>query len=286
MAHVDYRIVAARAGSLQFASTRTVVPVVRTGDHFDRTGRTRLPSLLPSALSLESAAKSGRPGTTRRTRASLQGSRHSPQRRGQPHSGGARLRRGSGRPLGRDLEPRIAGFAGDCVVQEVIRQKIVSTAISGRSRQADSFTDPTARTLLHVALRAEVLDVQLMPTESPRLEFPFAEAALASPLQFHEDRLHLAPYGALLFILLLAAELLGSPFRPRTPARDILLDPRTKLLEGRGVADQDAVPDSSAISSQAASPSPTRVLSMSSRIRRVCVPERVVWRPKSSVRRI
>ena len=103
MAHVDYRVVAARAGSLQFASTRTVVPVVRTGDHFDRTGRTRLPSLLPSALSLESAAKSGRPGTTRRTRASLQGSRHSPQRRGQPHSGGARLRRGSGRPLGRDV---------------------------------------------------------------------------------------------------------------------------------------------------------------------------------------
>ena len=91
------------AGSLQFASTRTVVPVVRTGDHFDRTGRTRLPSLLPSALSLESAAKSGRPGTTRRTRASLQGSRHSPQRRGQPHSGGARLRRGSGSPLGRDV---------------------------------------------------------------------------------------------------------------------------------------------------------------------------------------
>ena len=103
MAHVDYRVVAARAGSLQFASTRTVVPVVRTGDHFDRTGRTRLPSLLPSALSLESAAKSGRPGTTRRTRASLQGSRHSPQRRGQPHSDGARLRRGSGRPLGRDV---------------------------------------------------------------------------------------------------------------------------------------------------------------------------------------
>ena len=103
MAHVDYRVVAARAGSLQFASTRTVVPVVRTGDHFDRTGRARLPSLLPSALSLESAAKSGRPGTTRRTRASLQGSRHSPQRRGQPHSGGARLRRGSGRPLGRDV---------------------------------------------------------------------------------------------------------------------------------------------------------------------------------------
>ena len=103
MAHVDYRVVAARAGSLQFASTRTVVPAVRTGDHFDRTGRTRLPSLLPSALSLESAAKSGRPGTTRRTSASLQGSRHSPQRRGQPHSGGARLRRGSGRPLGRDV---------------------------------------------------------------------------------------------------------------------------------------------------------------------------------------
>ena len=184
------------------------------------------------------------------------------------------------------LEPRITGLAGDCVVHEVIRQKIVSIAISGGSRQADSFTDSTSRTLLHVALRAEVLDVQLMPTESPRLEFPFAEAALASPLQFHEDRLHLASYGALLFVLLLAAELLGSPFRPRTPARDILLDPRTKLLEARGVADQDAVPESSTISSRAASPSPTRVLSMSSRIRRVCVPVRVVSRPKSSVRRI
>ena len=184
------------------------------------------------------------------------------------------------------LEPRIAGLAGDCVVQEVIRQEMVSIAISGRSRQADSFTDSTSRTLLHVALRAEVLDIQLMPTESPRLEFPFAEAALAAPLQFHEDRLHLAPYGALLVVLLLAAELLGSLFRSRTPARDILLYPLPKLLKGNGIADQDPAPESSAISSRAASPSPTRVLSMSSRIRRVCVPVRVVSRPKSSVRRI
>ena len=44
----------------------------------DRTGRARLPSLLPSALSLEPAAQSRRPGTTRRTRASLQGSCDSP----------------------------------------------------------------------------------------------------------------------------------------------------------------------------------------------------------------
>ena len=219
MAHVDYRVVAARAGSLQFASTRTVVPVVRTGDHFDRTGRTRLPSLLPSALSLESAAKSGRPGTTRRTRASLQGSRHSPQRRGQPHSGGARLRRGSGRPLGRDLEPRIAGFAGDCVVQEVIRQEIVSIVRSrgGAVKRIPSPTRPRGHSFTLPFGRKCSTSSSYRPS-FPRLEFPFAEAALASPLQFHEDRLHRAPYGTLLVVLLLAAELLGSLFRPRTPS--------------------------------------------------------------------
>ena len=93
---------AARLGGVRDAFNSPFRPFVPATTSIGQDG-TRLPSLLPSDLSLEPAAQSRRSRTTRRTRASLQGTRDSPERRGHPRSGGARLRPGADRPLGRNV---------------------------------------------------------------------------------------------------------------------------------------------------------------------------------------
>ena len=109
---------------------------------------------------------------------------------------------------------------------------------------------------------------------------------LAFPLHPHENRLHFTPDRSTFLVFPFGAERFSSLLCSEDPSRHILLDHFMENIGGDVVTDHDLVPDSSIITSRAASTSPARASSISLRIRRVWESERVESRPKRVVRRI